>query len=224
MARPFGRGRILRVLALGAGLAGCRTPSKPHLPAVPTPIPRVTVAVHADGKLATLDSRIKYDDRARDLVLEIPAGWNAATEFVAGEEGPPPAGELRLRARLGPDPFCVIDLALEPLPSSEEALRGSVARGRDVFFFAPTDDPASGIPGARQWASTAVPVTPGRTDLAYWVTSGDRLIRLEGRFPNDRVPECKDALDSILTSMGPRESGGGDPGAASGRRPSINPG
>ena len=142
------------------------------------------------------------------------------TDFAAGEEGPPPAGELRVRMRLGPDPWCVIDLAFEPATNGADALRASVTRGRDLFFFAQTDEPSSHLPGIRQWASTAVPATPGRTDFGYWLTSADRVVRLEGRFPNDRVPECKEALDSIVMSLGPRGAGG----AASRAEPDANPG
>ena len=221
MRRGLFDSRLLTALALGAAAVSCAPAPKTKKVATPTPVPRVVLTVHSTGALVAKEGRTLYDDRDRDLTLEVPKGWIGATSFAADDDGPPPIGELRLRARLGPEPYCSIDLALEPLPETTASLQASVARGRDLFYFAQTEVPTPGaIPAQRMWTSTAVPVVPGRTDVGYWIESGDRLIRLEGRFPNDRVPECKAALEGMLGSLAPRDAAG----AASRRAERVNPG
>jgi len=187
-----------------------------------TPLPGARAPeIHSDGSVATRDGKTSYDDGAHaDLVLQVPEGWTAQTSFAANDDGPPAAGELRLRMRLGPEPACVVDLAFEPSVASEERLRESISRGREVFFFARIDEPSPSLPHGRLWTSTAIPVKAGRADIGYWIESEGQLLRLEGRFPSDRVPECKRALDAVLESLSVR----GATGATSRRAPPVNPG
>ena len=197
--------RRARFLAACLALGACGPRKHASLPAVIAAEPPThTVIVRSDGNLDTSDGRVRYDDKTRDVALELPKGWVGMTSFIADESGPPPLGDLRLRVRLGPEPACVIDLAAEPAPAGGEALRAAIPRGRDLFFFAQTDSPLpAGLPVVSMWTSTAVPGVPGVLDVGYWLVTSDHLLRLEGRFPSDRVAECKEALDGMVTSLTP---------------------
>ena len=195
---------MVAIAALGAVLAGCAPRGGRRVAiAAGTPVPRSALEVRSDGKLVTADGQTIYDDAPRGISLTIPVGWVAATTFPADDSGPPPLGELRLRARLAPEPTCVIDLAIEPPTTDTAAVRTGIPRGRELFFFSEIDEPLPTLPMKGMGTSTAVPAVAGVADLAYGIATPTQLIRIEGRFPTDRFPECKASLDAMVKSLSP---------------------
>ncbi|HVO30459.1 MAG TPA: hypothetical protein VMV18_06975 [bacterium] len=194
------------VLAPIASVGACA--ARPHpapRPAVATPAP--APRLHSDGVVEKrADGSTRYVDRPRGFELVVPAGWTALTDFATDDEGPPAAGDLRVRLR-APRPGCAIDVAtLSPLSAGEVAR--ALSAGRDVFFLARSDSPVPGaFPNDGVWAATTSPAIPGKTDTGYWVMASAAWIRIEGRFASDRFPECKASLDDVVSSLASASAG-----------------
>ena len=185
-------------IALGAAVSGCpRSRTTAHARPTPTPHdwPQIrahgSIEKHSDGSFALVDS-------AAGLKVPIPKGWSAATQFAADGSGPPQAGEPEARFRS--ENGCVIDLAVLPPPPSD--LGAALAAGRELFFLAKIDRPApKEFPHRAVWTATTIPSDAVTTDVGYWIDAETRWIRVEGRCPTDRVPECKTDLDTLVEGI-----------------------
>ena len=170
---------------------------------MPTPVSTdaVRTVTHRDGTLSESGGTTVYRDGA-GFETALPPGFTGSLTIALDASGPPASGKLRLRVRDAGDPACVIDLALEePLADSEPAMREGIARGREVFFVARSDEPQPQLPSLGVWTATLVPADPSRVDVGYWVRTESHTLRAEGRFPVVRLPACKDALDAMVRGL-----------------------
>lgn len=150
------------------------------------------------------DGATRYRDRASDLSLSVPPGFEAHLAFPLDLSGPPAAGRPLLRMTDSGEPRCVIDAATESR-SESSALAATIGQGREIFYLAETGQPRPLAMEADEalevWAATLVPLDPLRIDVGYWVFTRDLLVRIEGRFPVERLAPCKEALDAIVRSL-----------------------
>lgn len=195
------------VLLAAALVAPACAPRGQRTDSGPAPLPVATswpVTNNRDGELVTRDGLTTYRDRAVELSLGVPPGFQARLRFPLDLSGPPAAGRLLLRMTDAAEPPCVIDVGTEPRsdPSTREA---TIAQGREVFYLAETGQPLpeamESVDGLEVWAATLVPRDPLRIDVGYWVLARDLLVRVEGRFPVDRMAGCKEALDAVIRSL-----------------------
>lgn len=209
------------LLALVAGLCAASCAPKPRT-AKGGPAPAATpppVSSRSDGEVASTPDGTVYLDRTAGFDLSVPEGWSARARFDGDSAGPPPVGDLRVR--LASDEGCVIDLAVEPAASGDDVLRESLRRGRELFFFAPIGEPRPALETKSIWSATLVPADPSRLDVGYWIALDEkkRLLRVEGRFPVERVAACKDGLDQVVRSIRAHGASLPSTGAAAGTGP-----
>ena len=201
--------RALPVFLISAALAACSPRAKDGETA-PTPMPGTTwpTVDNPDGRLETRGGAgTVYRDAPGRFELDLPPAFTGRTRFVADASGPPAEGRVRLRLTDTGEPACVIDVALAE-PIDPAAIESSIAVGREVFFLAEVGPAAAPEMAADAvWAATLVPVEANRTDMGYWVFADGRIVRVEGRFPVARLSACKEALDAIVASLRPLESG-----------------
>ena len=195
------RTRISALLAVLAVSSGCPRPTAGN-GGTATPIPRAPAReIHSDVDLDREGTALRMLDARNGMQATMPDGWVSVSSFLADDSGPPATGDLRARARLGPDPFCVIDIAVHP-PTTDAAIQDLAKSGRELFYFASIDDEPHPVAQTRAiFTSTALPALPGISDVGYWLSMDKRVVRIEGRFPSSRLPECKPALDAIVTSL-----------------------
>jgi hypothetical protein len=206
MSRPLKIDRTAcGLILLGAALfvtSGCAPRKKaPQIRAATGDAGTVVRWVQSDASVDVSGSgSVNVHDPKNGFQLTVPAGWTANTSFAADESGPPAAGTLRVRLA-PPKGACVVDVAVEPWPGNEDALRASLPRGRELFFFAKNEEPRASLANAEIWTATLVPLDPARIDVGYWIHTPSLFLRVEGRFHADQVSECKQELDAIVGSL-----------------------